>query len=238
MLVLPWILRNARSVNFLEANQFMANVSPVNRSEVEELEPFFKMSEASMGFLPNSLLTMAHLRQLPPMFSMFVGTVFGADPKALLAAMGDLIPEQSGADKNLPPQTIQLIAYACSLSAGCRYCQAHTSHNAHRQGLEKNKIQSVLDYEDSTLFDSQEKAVIAIALAAGQVPNETDESHFEALRVHYDERQIVQIVSVISVFGFLNRWNDTMATQLEGSPTDFAQAVLAEGGWELDKHAG
>ena len=51
--------------------------------------------------------------------------------------------------------------------------------------------------------------------------------HFDALRHHFSERQIVQIVALISVFGFLNRWNDTMATALEGHPTDFAEAVCA-----------
>jgi hypothetical protein len=42
---------------------------------------------------------------------------------------------------------------------------------------------------------------------------------------------------VIAMFGWLNRWNDTMATTLEDKPLDWAQANLAETGWEVDKHA-
>ncbi|NOX50709.1 MAG: carboxymuconolactone decarboxylase family protein, partial [Gammaproteobacteria bacterium] len=80
------------------------------------------------------------------------------------------------------------------------------------------------------------RALIAIALAAGQVPNETNAQHFQALKEHFDERQIVQIVAVISMFGFLNRWNDTMATELENKPMEFAQSVLAQGGWNVGKH--
>jgi hypothetical protein len=57
------------------------------------------------------------------------------------------------------------------------------------------------------------------------------------LRHYFSERQIVQIVAVIALFGFLNRWNDTMATELEPAPVDFAQAVLAQTGWAVDKHA-
>ena len=34
------------------------------------------------------------------------------------------------------------------------------------------------------------------------------------LQAHYSKRQQVQIVAVISLFGFLNRWNDTLATTL------------------------
>ncbi len=216
----------------------MANVKPLERSEAAELEGFFKVAEAGMGFLPNSLLTMSHIRQLTPIFSIFVATVRGADAKELLAALGDQIPDQTDAEQNLSPELIQLIAYASSLSAGCMYCQAHTSHSAHKQGITEEKLQAILRYEDSDLFDAAEKAVVAIALAAGKVPNETEESHFNALRVHFDERQIVQVVAVISLFGFLNRWNDTMATQLESSPIEFAETVLSEGGWSLDKHAG
>ena len=59
--------------------------------------------------------------------------------------------------------------------------------------------------------------------------------HFAALREHYSEREIVQIVAVISLFGFLNRWNDTMATQLEASPVEFATqwSVTAGNPWSL-----
>ncbi len=216
----------------------MTHVKPVQRSEAGELEKFFKVAEAGMGFLPNSLLTMAHIRQLMPIFSVFVATVRGADAKELLEALGDQIPDQTDAEQNLAPDLIQLIAYASSLSSGCMYCQAHTSHGAHKQGVTEEKLQAILRYEDSDLYDEPEKAVVAISLAAGKVPNETDESHFKALGVHYDERQIVQIVAVISLFGFLNRWNDTMATQLESAPIEFAETVLSEGGWSLDKHAG
>ena len=79
--------------------------------------------------------------------------------------------------------------------------------------------------------------MIALALAAGAVPNEAEPAHFEALRQHFSERQIVQIVAVISMFGFLNRWNDTMATALEAHPHAFASEHLAEAGWEVSKHA-
>jgi hypothetical protein len=42
---------------------------------------------------------------------------------------------------------------------------------------------------------------------------------------------------VITLFGFLNRFNDTMATELEGSPIAAGQRFLAERGWTVGKHA-
>ncbi len=214
----------------------MAHVDALARDDLAALEPVLAGAEASMGFVPNSMLTMAHMPQLTMAFSMLAGVVFGADLKPMIDNFARIVPEDDNAAESLPPELVQLIAYSVSLSAGCRYCQAHTSHSAHRLGVDEEKLEQILHYEDSPLFTAAERAVIALALAAGQVPNESAPSHFEALGAHFSQRQIVQIVAVISLFGFLNRWNDTMATQLEPSPVEFAERVLSPGGWQLDKH--
>ena len=57
-----------------------------------------------------------------------------------------------------------------------------------------------------------------------------------ALSKHFSERQVIEVVAVISLFGFLNRWNDTMATTLESSPKSFAEGQLASQGWVAGKH--
>lgn len=56
------------------------------------------------------------------------------------------------------------------------------------------------------------------------------------LREHFDDDQVVEIVAVIANFGFLNRWNGTMATQLERSPLAWASEHLGDTGWEAGKH--
>ena len=45
------------------------------------------------------------------------------------------------------------------------------------------------------------------------------------------------IVGVIAAFGFLNRWNDTMATPLEDEPIEVGERLLAKRGWSAGKHA-
>ncbi len=47
------------------------------------------------------------------------------------------------------------------------------------------------------------------------VPNEASVADFNEVKEHFDEDQIVEIVATIALFGYLNRWNDTMATTLE-----------------------
>jgi alkylhydroperoxidase family enzyme len=75
------------------------------------------------------------------------------------------------------------------------------------------------------------------AVAAAQVPNAVTDDLFAELRKHWSEEQIVEIVGVISVFGFLNRWNDTLATPLEDEPIAVGEKYLAAHGWEPGKHA-
>lgn len=42
---------------------------------------------------------------------------------------------------------------------------------------------------------------------------------------------------MIALFGYPNRWNDTMATALEASARSFGESTLAAGGWQVGKHA-
>ena len=218
----------------------MAHIEPLDTEQHPEWAPIMASAAAAMGFVPNSTRTMAHMRQLPFVFSALFGTIMGGDAKAIIAGLQGVMPEQSDAAENLSAELLQLIAYCVSLSAGCRYCQAHTGHNSERMSaapeLQAEKLAQVLNFATAECFTEAERAAIGLALAAGEVPNASDAKHFARLREHYSERQQVQIVAVISLFGFLNRWNDTIATTLEEMPSQFAQQHLAPSGWQLSKH--
>jgi alkylhydroperoxidase family enzyme len=99
------------------------------------------------------------------------------------------------------------------------------------------KIAAVWDFETSDLFSLAERAALRLALHAGYLPNEADQADFDELARHFDEDQIVEIVASIALFGFLNRWNDTMATQLEEHPRKVAERAIGSQGWEPGKHA-
>ncbi|MEP2988198.1 MAG: carboxymuconolactone decarboxylase family protein [Parasphingorhabdus sp.] len=182
-----------------------------------ELQPIMEMAKASMGFLPNSFMTMARKPELL---------------QALMPMMGYLV----GPQLSIGAELRQMVAYMASYGAGCRYCQAHTSHGAEKNGASAEKIAELWRFQDSDLFDEAERAALAFALASGQVPNAVEEGHYAALREHYSEDQIIDLAAVVSIFGFLNRWNDTMGTPLEETPIEFANSRLAESGWQIDKH--
>ena len=86
------------------------------------------------------------------------------------------------------------------------------------------------------LFSEEEKAALRVAVQEGMVPKAVEAKDMNELSRHFSEKQAVEVVAVISLFGFLNRWNDTMATTLESSPKSFAADQLASQGWVAGKH--
>ena len=182
-----------------------------SRQDFMEYEELFNGVESFMGYLPNAYLSMAEQPALLSAFSGLAASVFQSE--------------------GIDIQTKQLIALASSLSSGCKYCQAHTSHGAERAGVENEKIVDILNYVESTKYSDKEKAVLDLSFAAGKTPNQSTQKHFYNLREHFSKKEIIDIVSVISLFGFLNRWNDTMGTSLEDVPDNFVENKLKPLGW-------
>ena len=194
-----------------------ANVHPIPRESLPEFEQFFGLVEASMGFVPNSLPTMAHRPEVLKAFAALSGAVLGPGT----------------VDLGLK----QLVALVTSAANGCRYCQAHTASTAVRRHVSADKVEAVFEFETNPAFTDAERAALRLARDSGVVPNCTTPAHFEELRKHFSDGDIVEIVAVISLFGWLNRWNDTMATELEEEPLQFASAHLGALGWAPGKHA-
>tara|TARA_B100000427_G_scaffold163590_1_gene135993 strand:- start:362 stop:940 length:579 start_codon:yes stop_codon:yes gene_type:complete len=181
------------------------------REDFADFEELFKGVEAFMGYVPNAHLTMAEKPELLMAFSNLAMIIFQSD--------------------GIDMQTKQLIALASSLSSGCKYCQAHTSHGAERAGTDEKKISEILNYKVSDSYSEKERAILDLAFASGRAPNESNEEHFKELKKYFSDEQIIDIVSVISMFGFLNRWNDTLGTKLEDVPKGFVEEKLKPLGW-------
>lgn len=196
----------------------MSRVKPLKREDVPQLEPFFAQTEKRMGFLPNSQLIMAYKPKLLQAFSQ----------------LGQAVNDPA----NKTPRPLRtLVAHMASKSAGCQYCVAHTGESAHHANLDDRKIAAIWEYETSPLFTEAERAALRFAQSAAVVPNAVTDQDFAALRRHFSNEEIVELVGVIAYFGFLNRWNDTLATELEPNPLQFAEKALSASGWEAGKHA-
>jgi uncharacterized peroxidase-related enzyme len=153
----------------------------------------------------------------------------------ILRAFSELIT-QIWRTGTVPKGLKPLIAIVSSTAAGCRYCQAHEAVDAQMRGVPEDKIAAIGDFERSPLYSDAERAALRFARKASVIPNEVTVASFEELRRHWDEGEIVEILAVIGLFGFLNRWNDSMATDLEEIPATFAARTIGPRGWEAGKH--
>ena len=123
-----------------------------------------------------------------------------------------------------------------SRAAGCQYCMAHTAAGSQLHGVSPEKLDALWSFETSPQFSPAERVALELALAAGQTPNAVDDDLFARVRAHWSEAQTLEIIGVVSLFGFLNRWNDSLATSLEAHPVAVAQRHLAPHGWSGGKH--
>ena len=177
----------------------MTRLSPLKLSDLDaEMREMVENAENLMGFVPNDALVMARHPALTKAMWSLVAAVYG--------------PGQ--VDNGLK----RLVGEAASKAAGCFYCSAHAAHGAREHGVAQEKIDAVWSFEDSPHFTDAERAAINLAMKAGVVPNETTDADFDRLREHFSEGEITEIIAVIAMFGFLNRWNTTLGTALEPVP--------------------
>jgi uncharacterized peroxidase-related enzyme len=195
----------------------MPRLEPLPHGAREGLEEVMEGATRRLGFIPNSLMTMGRRPELALAFNRLANVVMGPT-STVDAALGNLVSQ------------------VASRSAACGYCMAHTANGALSCGLPSEKEEALWDYDTSPLFTPAERAALRVAERAGGVPNEVTDADFDELKKHYSSEQIIDLVAIIAMFGFLNRWNDTMATELESQPTEAGERFLAPRGWSVGKH--
>jgi len=194
----------------------MPLIKPLSKIEDKETQELVTFFNETLGFCPNSVLTM---QKKPHLAQAFVNL-----NKAVMDNAGSISSEFK-----------RIIAYISSNTAGCRYCQAHTIRAAERYGGEKERLEQAWDFENSSLFSEAEKVALRFTIAASSVPVSTSQELEELLHHHWDETDILEIMSVIALFGYLNRWNDVMGTSLEEDAKDSAESLL-QNQWDIGKH--
>ena len=141
-------------------------------------------------------------------------------------------------DKGLTRRFKSELFTMASLASGCTHCQSHGAFNLNAQGVETERIRAIWEYETSELFTDAERAAFNLVRAAAQIPNLSTPEHFEELRKHYSNTQIIEILGISSLAAWLNRWNDTIATVTDQESVDWATENLSDVGWSIGKHTG
>ena len=195
----------------------MSLIDPIHTIEDAEPKELVKFFNETLGFCPNSVLTM---QKNPALAKAFIN-------------LNMAVMENHGA---LTSEFKRLIAFISSNTTGCRYCQAHTIRAAERYGASKERLENIWNFEQSDCFSDQEKVALKFTREASKVPVATTKEIEEELKQHWSENDIIEIMSVIALFGYLNRWNDVMGTSLEEDAVESANQYLKDKGWDIGKH--
>jgi len=185
----------------------------------QDIQEKFAHYKNTRGFTPNSIKTMARRPNIVRAFMRLNQVVLY--------------------EGTVPEQLKMLVSLIASQAAGCRYCQAHMANLSKIYQASEDKIDKVWEFETSDLFTDAERAALRLAYHAAMAPSQVTAEDFDEVYKHFDDEQVVEIVAAVALFGFLNRWNDAMATELEEWPAQVAAATLGRSfGWEAGKHGG
>ena len=192
-------------------------VNPLDPNANKETADLADFYQETLGFTPNSLFTMMHRPRIALAFQ----------------EMNKAVMENKG---RITSSLKRELAYLSSMTAGCRYCEAHAIRAAERYGSEQDRLNHIWEYKTYPAFTDGERAIFDLAIAASTVPNAVNDDIAENMRKHWDEGEIVEILGVIALFGYLNRWNDSMGTQLEEPAAEDGNKFLGKKGWTRGKH--
>ncbi|MGI9366336.1 MAG: carboxymuconolactone decarboxylase family protein [Rhizobiaceae bacterium] len=192
----------------------MPHVPPVPSSDSTDATDEISWLASATGFTANSMLTLSHR------------------PEIANAVLGLIRAVVRNPDGTVDPALRWMVAHVTSLSNGCTYCSAHTFKNGADNGVSQEKLDHIWEFETSPVFSDAERAALRVALTGGQCPSQASVEDMAELKKHYSNAQIVEIGAVIALFGFNNRWNAFMETDVEPEVTSFLEANNYKGSKE------
>ena len=193
-------------------------INPKSSIEDIELQKLITFYNETLGFCPNSIKTM-HIR-----------------PKIAIAfiELNRAVMENNG---KVTSALKRLIGFISSFHAGCNYCQAHTIRAAERYDAQQEQMENIWNYKTHPSFSEAERAALDLAVAATAIPNGVNDDLAEFARKYWNEGELVEIMGVIALFGFLNRWNDSIGTEIEKGAQESGKKYLSPKGWTTGKHS-
>lgn len=117
-------------------------------------------------------------------------------------------------DSGLDAKLVELIKIRASQINGCAYCLDMHTRDALALGETPRRLHVLAAWEESGMFSEREKAALRLTEAATRISKRgVPDELYETVRTHFDEREYVDLISVINI---INCWNRiAIATGLE-----------------------
>ncbi len=183
-------------------------IAPATLAHFDQIADHMARWKKTKGYPPNTWYTMAR-------------------KPAVFRAYRDLHGAVMMAGGEVPQGLKFMLAAVTSMAAGDDYCAAHNAENAHHiAGVALEKIRALVNFRVDAQFTPAERAALELGAGAGAHPPCVTDAHFETLKQHFSDDAMVELVAVISLLGWLNRWAQTVEPELEPAARAFAQANL------------
>jgi uncharacterized peroxidase-related enzyme len=189
----------------------MTTLKPLALDRIRDVSPELIALSDQIGYLPNALATLARKPQIL---------------KSLLA----LVQSVTFQDGFLSPGFRSLLSLVASKSASCSYSTAHAAYSAYKRGMPVEKIVAAYSSSMET-FSPSEAMALELAKRMGKLPVPPGKPEVEDLKLHFTTEEVLEIATVVCMFGWFNRFNSTIKPKLEPEPLAFAEKHLMSVGW-------
>lgn len=116
--------------------------------------------------------------------------------------------EKSLATRPRVPEPLRaLVQLKSAVMQGCEMCQDIGSAEARAKGVKEAQLVDLHRYRDSEHFDELERLVLDLAVAMTVTPVQVDDELIAALRAHFDDGQLVELVQLVAVENLRSRFN-------------------------------
>jgi AhpD family alkylhydroperoxidase len=104
----------------------------------------------------------------------------------------------------LTPIHLELIRMRASQINGCAFCLDMHSHSARKQGETDQRIFTLSAWRDTSFFDEEERAILALTEAMTLIHQNVSDAVFDQARSVLGEAYLVQVMMAVII---INSWN-------------------------------
>jgi AhpD family alkylhydroperoxidase len=104
----------------------------------------------------------------------------------------------------------------------CEFCCDIASSLAREAGITEEELLALPRYRESEKFTALERLVLDYATAMSRTPTTVTDELFAAMREHFDERQLVELSSVIALENMRARFNSAF----DMTPAGFSEGMV------------
>jgi len=163
----------------------MALISSLEKDEVDEIAlAIYEEFEKSTGKVPEWARVMAHRPEILKEFTELFKTIMGGG--------------------KIEPFLKWKIALVVSDTLKCPFCVNVTEKMLERLGANKEAMNEIRN------FSGEEKETLELVKDVTLDGHLDNPELFDKLKKRFDEAQIVEIISVMGLFNYINRFNNTL----------------------------